>query len=175
VETLSKRRRPATNEYFKYYDRYVRLVPEGDIIKILREQLAIMKPFIENIPAEKAEYRYQPEKWSVKEVFGHMIDVEWVFSYRALRFARGDQTSLPGIEQDDLMAGANFATRNLASLFEEFKHLRSANILLFESFEEGIMDRIGSASGFEFSVRSILYIIVGHLNHHIGILKERYL
>jgi len=131
--------------------------------------------FFGDIPTVKAEYRYQPDKWSMKEVFGHVIDVEWVFSYRALRFARGDQTSLPGIEQDDLVAGANFDSRDLTSLCEEFKHLRSANILLFDSFDEKIMDRVGSASGFQFSVRSILYIIAGHLNHHVGILRERYL
>ena len=91
VTTISKRRRPAVDEYFKYYDRYVSLVPEGDIIEILKEQLASVDTFFGNIPGDKEDYCYQPEKWSVKEVFGHVIDVEWVFSYRALRFARGDQ------------------------------------------------------------------------------------
>ena len=172
---VSKRMRPTTAEYYKYYDRYVSLVPEGDIIKIFKEQLTSTESFFGGIPSEKAGYRYLPDKWSVKEVIGHVIDVEWVFSYRALRFARGDQTELPGIEQDDLMAGANFNTRDLTSLCEEFKHLRSANILLFNSYDEKIMDRVGLASGFEFSVRSILYIIAGHLNHHIGIIRERYL
>ena len=174
VATVSKRRRPITTEYYKYYDRYVSMVPEGEIIEILREQLTSAESFFGDIPPDKADYRYQPEKWSIKEVFGHVIDVEWVFSYRALRFARGDQPSLPGIEQDDLVAGANFDSRDLTSLCEEFKHLRSANILLFDSFDEKIMDRVGSASGFQFSVRSILYIIAGHLNYHIGIIRERY-
>ena len=85
------------------------------------------------------------------------------------------KTSLPGIEQDDLVAGANFNVRELSSLKDEFKHLRSANILLFDSFDENIMDRIGNASGFHFSVRSIPYIMAGHLNHHFRILRERYL
>ena len=175
MATKSRRRRPRTSEYYKYYDRYVRLVPDGDIIEIFKEQLTSTESFFGSISADKAEYRYQPDKWSMKEVFGHVIDVEWVFSYRALRFARGDQTSLPGIEQDNLVAGANFGSRDLTSLCEEFKHLRSANILLFDSFDENIMDRTGSASGFQFSVRSIPYIMAGHLNHHVGILRERYL
>jgi hypothetical protein len=175
VTASFKRRRPAANEYFEYYGRYISLVPQGDIINILKEQLISTLDFLHHIPEDMGDIRYQPEKWSIKEVIGHFIDVEWVFTYRALRFARNDETFLHGIEQDDLVAGANFAERNLSSLSNEFEHLRSANIVLFDSFDENILDRTGTASGYKFTVRSVIYVIAGHELHHIQILKERYL
>lgn len=175
MTTSFKRRRPTADEYFEYYDRYISLVPDGDIINILREQQNSTVEFFHHIPEERGDFRYQPEKWSIKEVVGHIVDVEWVFTYRALRFARNDKTFLHGIEQDDLVAGANFSDRDLPSLSNEFTHLRSANMVLFDSFNENILNRTGTASGYKFTVRSIPYIIAGHELHHIEILKERYL
>lgn len=175
MNSPSARRRPGRDEYFEFYDRYVRLVPDGDIIGILKEQLDSMVEFVAAIPAAKVDYRYEPDKWSVKQVIGHVIDVEWVFTYRGLRFARGDRTKLPGIDQDALVAGANFAERRIDDLVEEFRHLRAANIVLFDSFSEPLLQRMGTASGCDFSVRSIPYIIAGHAIHHRQVLEDRYL
>jgi hypothetical protein len=173
--TSSTRRRPTPDEYFEYYDMYIRLVPDGDIIDILKEQLASTVGFLETIPHEKADFRYAPDKWSTKEVIGHIIDAEWVFTSRALWFARGDRQPLPGMEQDEFMAGANYGEWELSSLIEEYRHLRSAGILLFDSFNEEVLDRTGTASDYDFTVRSFPYIIAGHERHHVQVLKERYL
>ena len=173
--TSSARRRPASDEYFEYYDTYIRPVPDGDIIDILKEQLASSGACFQAIPEEKTNFRYAPGKWSTKEVIGHLIDAEWIFTSRALWFARGDRQPLPGMDQNDFMAGANFGERELSSLIEEYRHLRMAGVTLFDSFSEEILDRRGTASGYDFTVRSFAYIIAGHERHHLQVLKERYL
>ena len=170
----TKKRRPGADEYVEYYAGYVSRVPDGDIIDILRRQLDSGLDVLEGFSREKSEYRYAPDKWSVKEVLGHVIDVEWIFTYRALRIARGDKTPLAGMEQDEFMAGANFADRDIAGMLEEYRHLRMANVKLFESFDEEMLLRRGTASGCEFSVRALLYIIAGHSSHHMSVLKEKY-
>jgi len=174
-DSRGARRRPEKTEYFEYYEVYIGLVPDGDIIEILRSQLVSSLEFYRSIPEGKIDHRYEPGKWSTKEVIGHLIDIEWIFTHRALRFARGDRTPLSGIDQNDLMAGANFEEIGFHPLIEEFHHLRSANIILFDSFSEGILDRIGTASGYEFTVRSIPHILAGHELHHLRVLRERYL
>ncbi len=167
--------RPKKNEYYKYYDGYVSLVSEGDISDILKNQQISTIELLKNIPESKGNYSYAPQKWSLKQVIGHIIDVEWIFTYRALRFARGDKSALAGMDQDEFIAGANFQNRKTSDLIEEYKHLRSANTVLFDSFDEEIFNRTGEASGYSFTVRSILYIIAGHELHHIKVIKERYL
>ena len=168
-------RRPIRSEYDDYYHRYISLVPEGDIIEILEGQLASSLEFLSGIPGEKQDHRYAPGKWTVKELLGHIIDVEWLFTYRALQFARGDASPLPGMDQERWMAGADFAERSMDSLTDELRRLRHANLILFKSFDDEALDRTGVASGCQFTVRSILSIIAGHQFHHIDILKSRYL
>ncbi|NIO00715.1 MAG: DUF664 domain-containing protein [Candidatus Latescibacteria bacterium] len=167
--------RPEKKEYFEFYDRYVKLVPEGDIVAILREQLQTTLELLRGVPQEKVDHRYAPGKWTLKEVVGHVIDMEWVFSYRALSFARCKTPPLPGVDQEEFMSGANFSARAMSDLMQELQHLRSANILLFDSFDETILDRTGIASDCRFTVRSIAYIIAGHEKHHMEVLSEKYL
>lgn len=169
------RSRPINAEYDEFYHGYISLVPDGDIIEILREQRHALGELIARIPAERVDFRYAPGKWTTREVVGHVIDAEWVFVSRALWFARGVPTPLPGMDQDEFMAGANFGNRSLARLAEEHAGLRSAAIVLFDSFDEDIMDRVGIASGCEFTVRSVPYIVAGHASHHMGVLEELYL
>ena len=168
-------RRPEKSEYHEYYDTYVRLVPEGDIVTILKEQLAATLDLLSGASQEQAEHRYAPGKWSVKEVVGHVVDIEWVFTHRALCFARGDTSALPGVEQDELVAEANFDAQPLPVLLGQLRHLRSANVLLFGAMDDAAFDRRGVASDCEFTVRSIAYIIAGHERHHREVLRERYL
>ena len=169
------RRRPAAAEYNDYYHGYISLVPDGDIVDILTRQRAAFQDLIASIPKEKSDYRYAPGKWTTRQVVGHVIDAEWVFVSRALWFARAVPTPLSGMDQDEFMAGANFGDRSLARLAEEHRNLRSAAIVLFDSFDEDIMDRVGIASGFEFTVRAFPYIVAGHAFHHMGVLEELYL
>lgn len=167
-------KRPEAGEYFDYYDTYVRLVPDGEIVSILKNQLDEQLAWYQGFSADKWDHRYAEGKWSVKQVLGHVLDAEWVFSYRALRFARGDETPLPGMEQDDFMAGANFDDRDPASLMAEWKSLRTADTELFSSFDEDILNRRGQASGCEFTVRALAYIIAGHAYHHRGVIESKY-
>ena len=168
------RRRPFVSEYDPYYEPYVNAVPDGDVIDILVRECAKTVDYFESIPLEKAHYRYEADKWSVCEVMGHMVDTERIFAYRALSIARGDQSALPGMDQDQFMLGAGFNERGMASISREFQFLRSSSIELFQSFPSDVLDRKGVASGLEFSVRAFIYITAGHAIHHLGVLRERY-
>lgn len=169
------RRRPAPTEYDAYYHGYVSAVPDGDIIDILDRQRISLGELIAAIPPDRADYRYAPGKWTTREVIGHVIDAEWVFTSRALWFARGIATPLPGMDQDEFMSGANFGDRSLSGLAAEFAGLRSADTVLFKSFGEDIMSRVGVASGAEITVRALAHIIAGHAFHHMRVIEERYL
>jgi hypothetical protein len=168
-------RRPLPSEYAEYYGAYVERVPDGDIVDVLRDQMEETVRFLGGLPPGKGDYRYAPGKWTLKEVVRHVVDMEWVFTNRALRFARGDETPLPGVEQDDLVAGTDFSRLSLRDVVEEFRHLRAADTLLFGSWDETILDRSGIASGCRFTARSIPYILAGHERHHMTVLRERYL
>lgn len=168
-------RRPEPSEYAAYYGSYVDLTPDGNIVDILREQMEDSVRFLRKVPPERANHRYAADKWTLKEVVRHVVDMEWVFTCRALRFARGDATELPGVEQDDLIAGTDFSPLPLRDLIEEFRHLRAANTLLFGSWDEAILDRSGIANGVRVTARAIPYILAGHERHHMTVLRERYL
>jgi len=166
---------PEANEYAPFYARYVSLVPNGDILLTLEGQLSETLKLLRGITESQADSRYAPGKWSIKEVVGHITDTERIFAYRALRFARNDQTPLPGFEQDDYVRYAAFDKYRLSDLTREFELVRQANLLLFRNLDEAAWHRRGTASEREISVRALAYIIAGHELHHVGILKERYL
>jgi len=168
-------RRPDPSEYAPVYERYVSLVPEDEILSVLRAQLEATTVFLGRIPAERVEFRYAPGKWTLREVTGHVIDMEWVFTARAMHFARAVPGALPGVEQDDVMKVVNFAARPWASILDEYRHLRSANIRLFEGFDEAAWNRSGVASGNSITPRALVYIIAGHERHHLGVIRDRYL
>jgi hypothetical protein len=173
--TKSAATRPDHTEYAPYYERYVSLVPEGDIASILEQQLEETLSLLASISETKAMHRYAAGKWSIKELVGHIIDGERIFAYRALRFARNDSNPLPGFEQDDYIRNAEFDSRTLADLVEEFNHLRRANIYLFKSLSSEAWHRRGIASENEVSVRALAYIMAGHITHHLEVLRSRYL
>jgi|GEM_PF-250997 len=177
LESVAPRtlRRPSDSEYAPFYRGYVERVPEGDIVETLVSQGTRTLETLAGVPPEREVYRYAPDKWSLVEVVGHLVDTEWIFVYRALRFARGDTTPLPGVDQDVLVSGAGFDRRPLASLIREFNHLRRASTELFRGFDDRILDRSGEASGALVTVRALLYIIAGHHMHHMDVLEERYL
>lgn len=166
--------RPDASEYAAYYERYVSLV-EGDVLETLERQGAETAALLGGISETAAGARYEPGKWSVKELVGHMIDGERIFAYRALRFARGDATPLPGFDQDPYVAFGNFDARTLRSLAEEFAHVRASTLSLLRSLDTEAWSRRGAASDNEVSVRALAYIIAGHEAHHVSILRDRYL
>ena len=169
------RTRPAEGDYAPYYEKYIALLPEGDIIATLEQQLGTTLELLQGIDETQAGGRYAPDKWSIKELVGHLIDGERVFAYRAMRFARNDQTPLPGFEQDDYVRNGDFDARTLVDLAAEFEHLRRSNIHFFRALSEDAWDRRGTANDSEVSVRAVAHIIAGHEVHHVQILKTRYL
>jgi len=150
-------------------------VAEGDIIQTLEQQLENSLSLLRTIPADKANFRYAPDKWSVKQLLGHLIDSERIFSYRALRFARNDQTPLPGYEQNDYVRNADFDNRDLGEMAEEFATVRRATVQLFRPLNETEWMRRGKANENDVSVRALAYIIAGNELHEREVLRTRYL
>ncbi|HEU4928310.1 MAG TPA: DinB family protein [Candidatus Krumholzibacteria bacterium] len=167
--------RPLESEYAEYYRRYVSQVPEGDIVATLRSQMEETSRVLGAVPAARTDYRYAPGKWSLHEVVGHVVDMEWVFTARALSFARGLAAPMPGVEQEEFVAAAQFGRQSWPNLLEQWRHLRTATALFYESLDEEAWKRAGIASGYSVSVRALAYITAGHERHHLGVIRERYL
>jgi uncharacterized damage-inducible protein DinB len=175
VASAPANRRPAADEHAPYYGRYIGLVPDGDIVGTLEAQLAATLSLLSGLTDEQANHRYAPDKWSVKQSLGHVIDAERVFSYRAVVAARGDAVSLPGFEQDDWVATGQFDARSLESLLEEFQAVRRSSIALFGSLSADAWDHRVVASGNPVSARALAWIIAGHELHHRQLLRDKYL
>jgi uncharacterized damage-inducible protein DinB len=123
---------------------------------------------------EKAEFAYAEGKWTIKEVLGHIIDAERTFGYRLFCFSR-DRAELPSMDQNTYVTNAYFNSRSIQSLANEFRATRESNIYLIESLTTEHLDRSGVASGKAVSVRSLVYILIGHELHHLDVLSQRYL
>lgn len=167
--------RPDLTDYAPYYGKYIDLVPEGDILTTLDRQMDNTLALLKSISETQADFRYSPGKWSIKEIIGHLIDAERIFGYRALRFARNDQTPLSGFEQDDYVVEGGFGERSLSDLASEYEHVRRANICLLRGLRSEAWDRRGTASDNQISVRALAYIIAGHELHHMQIIRTKYL
>ena len=167
--------RPATDEYLPYYGRYIDRVPDGDVLSTLSNQIGETLALLRELPESVAGYRYAPDKWSVNEMVGHMIDTEKIFAYRALRFGRGDKTPVPGFEQDDYVRGSSYNSYPLSELADEFETVRKSTLNFFRHLDDEAWSRRGTASNAEVSVRALAYIIAGHELHHREILRTRYL
>jgi hypothetical protein len=168
-------RRPRRDEVGAYYFRYIDLVPESDVLAELARGLEELRALLARFGDARGAHRYQPGKWSVKEVVGHLIDAERVMAYRALRIARGDPTPLASFEQDDYVVTAGSDRRRLADLEEELVHVRAANLLLFRSLQPADWERRGTAADNPFVACAFPYIVAGHERHHRRVLAERYL
>jgi uncharacterized damage-inducible protein DinB len=166
--------RPEPGEYAPYYETYISKVKSSDIVGVLEAQRLQMAHLFAARSERDGNFRYAPDKWTVKEVLGHISDAERIFAYRALRIARGDQTPLSAFEQEDYVRGGNFAERTLVDLAEEFDSVRAASIALFKSLHKDAWQRRGVASKNEVSVRALAFIVAGHELHHRLILEERY-
>lgn len=166
--------RPSPDEYAPYYGTYIRKVVDGDIVRTLKTQIAETVTYLRGIPESRERHRYAPDKWSVREVVGHVSDAERVFAYRALRFARGDTTALPGFDENEFVKGARLDDRTLPSIVAEFVAVRSATVALFDGLFPEEWARLGTASGKQMSVRGLAWVIAGHELHHLEVLKTRY-
>ena len=168
--------RPISNEYNQYFQSYIILVPEGDYFDLLEQNTADAVRFFEEIEPEKHNYRYAEGKWTIKDVLMHLIDTERVMSYRALVAARGDsKTPLPYMDEDAYAQNVNTFDRDMDSLIDEFMVVRSATGYLFEYLTDEQSKLIGNAHAHPITPRALGYIIIGHVQHHINVIQERYL
>ncbi len=167
--------RPSLSRIPEFYHNYINLVEGDELEAIFNVQSRDIFTFLKSIAPDKYGYRYADGKWSVKEVLQHMIDAERVFAYRALCIARKDSTPLPYFDENAYALNSKADSRNWEELVEEFRSLRRSTELMFRSLDEEQLDTTGTASGKSIYVLGIGFIIAGHVNHHIRILKERYL
>lgn len=166
---------PERTEAGEYYFKYIDLVPEGDIVARLNRQMEETLAFLQNITEEKSLYRYEPAKWSIREVWNHVNDTERMFLFRALWFARGFDEPLPSFNQDLAAANAKADDYSWASHIEDFQAVRLATLTFFRNLPQDAWMRRGEASGNPFTVRALAFIIAGHAAHHMAVLKEKYL
>jgi uncharacterized damage-inducible protein DinB len=166
--------RPTAEEHAPYYGRYIALVKSADAVEALITQIDDTSSLLERVDEQRAASRYAPGKWSVKQVVGHLVDAERVFAYRAMRFARADQTELPGFEENDYAENGGFDDRPLADLALELRAVRAASIALFGSLAPEATLRHGTANGTPMSVRALAWTIAGHELHHRSVLIDRY-
>src|SRR5574338_324935 len=166
--------RPKRSEAAEYYFRYIDLVPDGDILSALEKQLPETFELLAGVPTDLVDYRYEPGKWSVREVLLHINDTERLFAFRAFWFARGFESALPSFEQDIAMKHAGAAGRPWTDLVDEFRSVRGSTLAFFRHLPSDAWMRRGVASGNPFSVRALAYLAAGHVNHHVAILRERY-
>jgi len=167
--------RPAPTEHLPYYSKYIDLVPGDDALAALEKQMADSLALLRTIPESKGEHRYAPGKWSIKETLGHLIDVERIFAYRALRFARADETSIPGFDENTYVPPGHFDRRTLADLIQEWALVREANLHLFRALDGDAWRRGGKANDAFVTVRALAWIIAGHGLHHTELIRTRYL
>lgn len=167
--------RPGADEYAPYYGTYVSKVAGACGLAALEQQRASTAAFFADLAESRAGYRYAPGKWTLREVLGHLADTERVFSYRALCFARNDQTALPSFDENLYVPEGRFERRTLADVAREFTAVRDASLALVRSFDDETMLRRGTASGKVMSARAAVWVMAGHELHHLGVIRERYL
>lgn len=167
-------RKPDRSEHSASFAAYIDLVPEGDWTERLQEQTERTRQLFASIREEDGNYRYAPEKWTVKQLLGHIADTERIMSYRILRVARGDATPLPGFDENDYVREAGFERQSLADLLQSFLDVRRATLSLIGSIPESSWLHEGIANGGKVTARAVAYILAGHERHHIRVLEERY-
>lgn len=167
--------KPNKSDYDSYFDTYIGLVDTDDILEYLNKQGTDVIAMLRALPAKKHDFAYADGKWTVKQLLRHVIDMERIFGYRAMTIARKDKIELPGFDEDRYVATSNDSSNTFDSLIEEYDLLRKSNLMQFKHFTEEMFLEKGRANGTEVSVRAIIFIIAGHLEHHKTILKERYL
>lgn len=167
---------PNPDEYADFYAGYIQHASSREnILAALPKQIVEIKSTLGELTNKQALFRDAPKEWSIKEVVGHLNDVERVFAYRILCISRNDPAPLPGMEQDDYVREAGYDNYSLGDLIAEFEHLRNANIIAINNMPGMYADRRGTASGFPVSVRALIYMLVGHVDHHMASLHEKYL
>jgi hypothetical protein len=166
---------PQRDEAAPYYFRYIDLIDDGNILQVLRTQMEEALALFSGISEEKSLHRYQPEKWSLRQLLGHINDAERVFTYRALSFARGDAGPLPGFDQDPWVSAGQAEAHTWASHMEDFQAVRLSTMTMLRNFPAEAWEKRGVASDNSISVRALAFIMAGHVAHHLAVMREKYL
>jgi hypothetical protein len=167
--------RPQPGEYGSYYQRYIDHAPEEDIVAALDAQARETAVLFDGLSEQQAAHRYAPDKWSIKQLVGHVTDAERIFAYRALSIARGETKALPGFDQEPYVINSGADERAMSDLAGELAAVRRANVMMFRALSDEAWRRIGTASDNPISVRALAYIMLGHERHHMSVLRDRYL
>jgi len=162
---------PETNEYGDYFDKYISKVRGSDIVELLLSQVDELRFTVDQMTEETATSSYAPGKWSYKQLLGHINDTEKIMFFRALCVSRNEQQPLPGFEQDDYVSAANFDDMPLLDLVEDFEHIRHSILYFLKNLSEEALQRKSIINGQLTSTRALLYIITGHFEHHLNLLK----
>ena len=163
------------NEYAGHFSTYIQAAANVELIEELEICLHDFIKFVQNIPMDKFDFRYAEGKWTIKDIIQHLIDAERIFTYRALRISRNDKTPLPGFEENDYVENTNANGRSIQDLLTEFSAVRQSTLLLYKSFSDEQLKRMGIASHTEISVRALGFVTIGHQKHHQKVFQERYL
>jgi hypothetical protein len=167
--------KPQKGTYQPYFERYIDLVPDENIFRLLEAQLLQMKGLVSEVPSYREDYRYAEGKWTIKEIIGHINDTERIMAYRALSGARGEAQSLPGFDENNYVTNANFNRRTMFDLVHEFGTIREATLSLFRGMTDEELDRTLTANNHITTPRALLFVIAGHVIHHERIIRERYM
>lgn len=159
------------DEYHSYYEAYIGRMQGRDLLAEIEAQPTKLR---EDLAGVDGGHRYEEGKWSIEQVLGHVLDIEWVICNRVLRLSRGDETPLPGVDHEVFMRNIDY-TGQLNNLLDQLEALRRANLLLFRSLDEKALSRRGIASDMPFSVRALIAFLAGHAEHHFSVVRERYL
>lgn len=165
---------PEPAEYSPFYADYIREAGTADPVATMRAQLESTGALFDGVGEDRGGYRYAPDKWSIREIVGHLADTERIMSYRALRLSRGDQVALPGFDENAFVAAAGFDRRTLGSLAEEWRAVRRASIALFEGLTDNDLHHRGIVNDGPMTGRALAWIIPGHERHHVNVLRKRY-
>jgi hypothetical protein len=162
------------SEYAPPFEAYVSLVPETDVLAVLESQVDEVRRVARSVTGERETFRYAPGKWSIREILGHIGDGERVFGYRAFCISRGDQSPLPGFEENDYIAAADYDRHAAAVLAEDFAAVRTSNLAVLGRLPAETWANVGTANNSRISLRAIAYVMAGHFRHHMGVLRSRY-
>ncbi len=168
-------KRPNESEFPEFYHTYIKQIPDVDIIEFLEKQKRLFVGLVDSIPEDQLLYRYAEGKWTIKQVIGHIIDTERIMAFRALVFSRGERQAIPGFDENEYVEKGAFNKKEITSLIDEFLTLRASNLAMIKNFDENMALKKGNANDFWFSVRSLVYIIAGHTEHHMQVIKSKYL
>lgn len=162
-------------DYPDYYQQYIQLLPNEDLLSLLNSQKEEKIRFLKSLKTGDMSFRYAEGKWTVAEVIQHEIDTERIFQYRALCISRNDKTSLPGYEQDAYVPASKANNRSISEFITEYESVRNSGILLFSSFDDDMLKRLGYSNGYDLSAGAAGFIIAGHEKHHLKLFKSNYL